>query len=216
MIKGIMPPITTPFEDGEVAYEKLAQNIARWNRTLLSGYVVMGSNGEGVFLTRKEKLKIVEATKKNIGSKKLLIAGTGSDSIKETISLSNDAADHGADYALVLTPSFYKEQMKNAAYVRYFIEVADKIKIPLIIYNVPKFTGLNIEVDAVAKLAEHRNIVGLKNSSENMAHTAEIIGNVPREFSVLVGTASVIVSRSCSGSDRWDTCARKYSTRGMR
>ncbi|MFZ1082172.1 MAG: dihydrodipicolinate synthase family protein [Candidatus Kryptoniota bacterium] len=200
MIKGIMPPITTPFEDGEVAYEKLAQNIARWNRTLLSGYVVMGSNGEGVFLTRKEKLKIVEVTKKNIGSKKLLIAGTGSDSIKETISLSNDAADHGADYALVLTPSFYKEQMKNAAYVRYFIEVADKIKIPLIIYNVPKFTGLSIEVDAVAKLAEHRNIVGLKNSSENMAHTAEIIGNVPRDFSVLVGTASVLYPGLAAGA----------------
>jgi 4-hydroxy-2-oxoglutarate aldolase len=200
MIKGIMPPITTPFEKGEVAYNKLAQNIARWNKTGLSGYVVMGSNGESAFLTREEKLKLIEATKKNIGSGKLLIAGTGSDSIKETISLSNDAADRGADYVLILTPSFYKDQMKSAAFVRYFTEVADKIKVPVIIYNVPKFTGANIEADAVTKLSDHGNIEGLKNSSENTAHTAEIIANVPKDFSVLVGTASVLYPGLAAGA----------------
>ena len=216
MIKGIMPPIATPFEHGEVAYDKLAQNITKWNKTGLSGYVVMGSNGEGVFLTREEKLKLVEATKKNMDTAKLLIAGTGSDSIKETILLSNDAADHGADYVLVLTPSFYKEQMKSAVFIRYFMEAADSIKVPLIIYNVPKFTGVNIEVDAVAKLAEHENIVGVKNSSENMAHTAEIIASVPKDFSVLVGTASVLYPGLAAGSDRRDTRTCEHSARRMR
>ncbi len=200
MIKGIMPPITTPFEHGEVAYDKLAQNIATWNKTGLTGYVVMGSNGESAFLTREEKLKLVEVTKRNLGSGKLIIAGTGSDSIKETILLSNGAADRGADYVLVLTPSFYKDQMKSGAFVRYFTEVADSIKIPLIIYNVPKFTGVNIEVDAVSKLSAHGNIVGLKNSSENVAQTAEILEYVPKDFSVLVGTASVLYPGLAAGA----------------
>lgn len=195
-----MPPITTPFENGEVAYSRLAENLNRWNESGLSGFVVMGSNGESVFLTREEKLKLVEVTKKNIASGKLLIAGTGSDSIKETIDLSNEAAERGADYALVLTPSFYKGQMNSAAFVRYFTEVADRIKIPLIIYNVPKFTGVNIEADAVAELSGHGNIVGLKNSAENAAHMAEIISSVPKDFSVLVGTASVLYPGLAAGA----------------
>lgn len=200
MIKGIMPPITTPFEHGEVAYERLPENIERWNKTGLSGYVVMGSNGESVFLTREEKLKLIEVAKKNLTSGKLLIAGTGTDSIKETINLSNEAAERGADYALVLTPSFYKGQMNSAAFVRYFTEVADRIRIPLIIYNVPKFTGVNIEADAVARLSRHINIAGLKNSAENAAHMAEIIGSVPKDFSVLVGTASVLYPGLAAGA----------------
>lgn len=200
MINGIMPPITTPFEHGEVAYERLPENIERWNKTGLSGYVVMGSNGESVFLTREEKLKLIEVAKKNLTSGKLLIAGTGTDSIKETINLSNEAAERGADYALVLTPSFYKGQMNSAAFVRYFTEVADRIRIPLIIYNVPKFTGVNIEADAVARLSRHINIAGLKNSAENAAHMAEIIGSVPKDFSVLVGTASVLYPGLAAGA----------------
>ena len=114
--------------------------------------------------------------------------------------MSNEAAERGADYALVLTPSFYKGQMNSAAFVRYFTEVADKIRIPLIIYNVPKFTGVNIEADAVAKLAQHKNILGLKNSAENSAHMAEIISFVPKDFSVLVGTASVLYPGLASGA----------------
>lgn len=200
MIKGIMPPVTTPFVNGEVAYDKLTENIKRWNKTGLSGYVVMGSNGESAYLTREEKLKLVETTKRDLASGMVLLAGTGSDSIRETVALSNDTADRGADYALVLTPSFYKGQMNGAAFVRYFTEVADKIKIPLVIYNVPKFTGVDIQADAVSRLAQHGNIVGLKNSSENAAHTAELVSVVPKEFSVLVGTASVLYPGLAAGA----------------
>lgn len=191
-LKGIMPPIATPFINDEVAYDKLAQNFSKWNKTGLSGFVVMGSNGESVFLTRNEKLKLVEEVKKNISNDKLLIAGTGSDSIKETISLSNEAADLGADYVLILTPSFYKSEMKPAAYVKYFFAVADKTKIPVIIYNVPKFTGVDIEAETVGKLAEHKNIVGIKNSSENIRQITEMIDQTPKDFAVIIGTASVL------------------------
>ena len=195
-----MPPVTTPFVNGEVAYDKLAGNIRRWNKTGLSGYVVMGSNGESAFLTRDEKLKVVETVKESLAAGKMLLAGTGSDSIRETVSLSNDAAELGADYALVLTPSFYKGEMNGPAFVRYFTEVADRTRIPLIIYNVPKFTGVDIQAAAVSQLAEHKNIAGLKNSSENAAQTAEIIASVPADFSVLVGTASVLYPGLAAGA----------------
>lgn len=199
-LKGIMPPIATPFINDEVAYDKLAVNFSKWNKTGLNGYVVMGSNGESVFLIRDEKLKLIEEVKKNIPDEKLLIAGTGSDSIRETISLSNDAADRGADFALILTPSFYKSEMKPAAYIKYFFAVADKTKIPVIIYNVPKFTGVDIEAETVAKLSEHKNIVGIKNSSENIRQTTEMIDQTPEEFATIIGTASVLYSGLSAGA----------------
>ena len=200
MIKGIMPPIATPFLNNEVAYNKLKENLARWNKTELSGYVVFGSNGESAYLTRDEKLKLIETVKLNIPAGKHLIAGTGLDSIKETISLTNEAAESGADTALILTPSFYKSQMKHDTFIKYFTEVADNSEIPLLIYNVPKFTGVNIEAETVALLAEHPNIIGIKNSEENVARLSEIINLAPKDFITLVGTASVLYPGLCMGA----------------
>lgn len=192
MLKGIFSPVTTPFVNDEVVYDKLASNIKKWNGTNLAGYVVMGSNGESAFLTRSEKLKIVEEVRRNTPQEKLVIAGTGSDSIRETISLTNNSAKNGADYALVLTPSFFKEKMTDESFVNYFTGVADNADIPVIIYNVPKYTGVNIEPAAVAEISAHKNIVGIKSSSENVAHLCAIIDTTPEDFSVLVGTASVL------------------------
>ena len=200
MIKGIMPPIATPFINNEVAYNKLKENLSRWNKSQLSGYVVFGSNGESAFLTKDEKLKLIETVKLNIQSDKHLIAGTGSDSIKETISLTNEAAENGADTALILTPSFYKSQMKHEAFIKYFTEVADNIKIPLLIYNVPKFTGVSIDAETVAALAEHPYIIGIKNSEENIARLSEIINLTPKDFITIVGTASVLYPGLCMGA----------------
>ncbi|MBI3125013.1 MAG: dihydrodipicolinate synthase family protein [Ignavibacteriales bacterium] len=197
---GIMPPIATPFLNDEIAFDKLAENLSKWNKTELSGYVVMGSNGESVFLTRDEKLKLVEAVKKNISDEKLLIVGTGSDSVRDTISLTNDSAERGADYALILTPSFYKSEMKPAAYVKYFFAVADKTNIPVIIYNVPKFTGVDIEAETVAQLAKHPNIVGIKNSAENLRQTAELVSMTGKSFSTITGTGSVLYTSLTVGA----------------
>jgi 4-hydroxy-2-oxoglutarate aldolase len=199
-LKGIMPPIPTPVIGDEIAYNELKRNFEMWNKAGLTGFVVMGSNGEGVFLTRAEKLKMIESVKNQIGGDKILIAGTGSDSIRETISLTNDAAEPGADFALVLTPSFYKSEMKPAAYIRYFSAVADKTKIPVIIYNVPKFTGVDIEPETVALLALHGNIAGIKNSSENIRQTTEIISQTPAGFAVIIGTASVLYAALTAGA----------------
>ncbi len=200
MIKGIMPPIATPFINNEVAFEKLKENLSRWNKTELSGYVVFGSNGESVYLARDEKLKLIEFVKNNIPDNKNLIAGTGSDSIKETIALTNDAAKYGAETALILTPSFYKGQMKHEAFIKYFTQIADNIKIPLLIYNVPRFTGVSIEAETVAELAEHKNIIGIKNSEENVARLSEIINLTSKDFLTIVGTASVLYPGLCMGA----------------
>ncbi len=197
---GIMPPIATPFVNDEIAFDKLISNIERWNNSEISGYVVLGSNGESVFLTHDEKLKLIESVKKVTDENKLTIAGTGSDSIRETISLTNKSAEIGADYAIILTPSYYKTEIKSIVLIKYFEAIADASKIPILIYNVPKFTGIDVSIDVVAKLSEHPNIVGIKNSTENIRQTIEFIKNTTPGFNVFVGTASLLFSGLTTGA----------------
>jgi 4-hydroxy-2-oxoglutarate aldolase len=199
----ILPPLSTPFEKDEVSIKLLSDNIKKYNEFELGGYVALGSNGESVFLTESEKLEIIQTVREQASSDKIVIAGTGSDSIKSTISLTNEAAKLGADFALIITPSFFKNEMKNDAFILYYSEVADKVKIPVIIYNVPKFTNVNIEVDAVAELSHHENIIGIKNSSEVISQTEQFVSNSSKDFKVLVGTASVLfpglIVEACGG-----------------
>ena len=200
MFKGIFPPITTPFQDDKVAYDKLAENINKYNTKNLAGYVVFGSNGESVFLSKEEKLKMISTVREHTIAEKKIIAGTGLESIKETISLSNEAAKNGADYALIITPSFFKSAMNHDAFMEYYSIVADSISIPVIIYNVTKFTNVNLEVETLTELAEHSNIVGLKNSTENIAQLSESIYKTPKDFFTLAGTGSVLLSALSSGA----------------
>jgi len=125
-------------------------------------------------------------------TKKILIAGTGLDSIKETISLTNEAAEKGADYALIITPSFFKSEMKHHTFLNYYTKVAESVMIPVIIYNVPKFTNVNIEPETIIELSQHPNIAGLKDSTETVSRISEIVSTVPSSFKVIVGTASVL------------------------
>lgn len=189
-LKGIYPPLATPFIEDKLALDKLLRNLRKYERRELSGYVLFGSNGESAFLTKEEKLQIISSVREH--TKKTLIAGTGSDSIKETISLTNEAAEKGADIALIITPSFFKSEMKHHTFINYYTAVAESVMIPVIIYNVPKFTNINIEPETVKKLAEHPNIIGLKDSTENTSRISEIVASVPESFKVLVGTASAL------------------------
>ncbi len=200
-LKGIISPIATPFIDDEVAFDKLKNNIENSNKRNLSGYVVLGSNGESVFLTREEKIKIIAFVREHASPGTVVIAGTGTDSIKETISLTNDAAENGAEYALIITPSFFKTDMEHSTFINYYLAVADSVKIPVIIYNVPKFTNVNIHPDTVAELSEHNNIVGIKNSSEDIELTAKFISNTPAEFHTFVGTGSVLLQGLKDGAN---------------
>jgi 4-hydroxy-2-oxoglutarate aldolase len=170
-LKGIIPPITSPFIDDEIAFDKLKSNIEKLNKMNIAGYVILGSNGESVFLTREEKIRIIAYVREHASQGKVVIAGTGTDSIKETISLTNDAAKNGTDYALIIT------------------------------YNVPKFTNVNIHPDTVAELSENNNIVGIKNSSENTELTAKFILGTPNDFHTFVGTGSVLLQGLKDGAD---------------
>lgn len=197
-LKGIYPPLITPFVDDELAIDKLQRNIRKYERRELSGYVLFGSNGESAFLTKEEKLQIIASVREH--TKKTLIAGTGLDSIKDTIRLTNEAAEKGADYALIITPSFFKSEMKHHTFLNYYTKVARSVMIPVIIYNVPKFTNVNIEPETIFELAMHPNIVGLKDSTENTSRISEIVATVPESFKVIVGTASVLYPGLTAGA----------------
>jgi 4-hydroxy-2-oxoglutarate aldolase len=200
-LKGVLPPIPTPFrEDGEVAYDKLAANLERWNRTDLSGYLVTGSNGEFAALTEHEKLRIWEVARKHIPAQKRFLAGTGCETTRETISLTKQAASAGAEAALVVTPWYNKGAMKSRELVAHFTAVADAAPIPILLYNVPQFTGVTLGSDAVAKLAEHPNIIGMKDSAGAMEMFAEYIRVTPPSFQLFIGSALSFYVALCLGA----------------
>jgi len=191
-LNGIFPPIPTPFVDDDVAYDKLASNIEKWSQSGLKGLVVMGSNGEYVYLSEDEKRTLVEKTVQMTPEHMLVIAGTGCESTQETIELTRDCADRGAHAALVVTPHYYSGRMNEAAMLAYFTAVADQSPIPILLYNVPKFTHVNMTFRLVSQLSSHPNIVGIKDSTGNVIQLGEFANNVGPDFSLLVGTAGAL------------------------
>jgi len=199
-LNGIMPPITTPFENGDVALDRLKENLRRWNQTDLSGYLVLGSNGEAVSLNEREKLSVVEASRTVIPSSKIMLVGTGLESTRETSRFTNQVAQMGADYALVITPSYFKASLKPEILYEYFVAVAESSRIGILVYNVPKFTGINMEPELVARLSEHPNIIGIKDSSGNIGQLSEIVYLCQKEFAVFTGSAPVLFPALCVGA----------------
>jgi len=193
-LHGIFPPITTPFSAGKVAHDKMASNVEKWNRTGLKGYVVLGSNGEYVCLSEEEKRAVVDTVVQAAADEMLIIAGTGCESTTETLRLTEDCAKLGAHAALVVTPHYYAGRMKEAALIKHFSELADHSPIPILIYNVPKFTHINMAAEFVARLSKHPNIIGIKDSSGNVIQLGELLNGVAKDFSVMVGTAGVLFS----------------------
>ena len=193
-LQGIYPPITTPFDhNGEIYKSKLTHNVESWNRTGLAGYVVCGSTGESVMLTPEEKLLCWEIVAKAAAPEKLLMAGTGVESVRETVSLTNAAAEMGYKAAMVRTPHYYKNLLNRVdAQVLYFRCVADQTKIPLMIYNWPQATGVDIAPEAVAILSEHPNIIAIKESSGSLEKVMQMIREVKPGFQVLVGSAPTL------------------------
>ena len=169
-LQGIFPPVTTPFDHaGNIYVSKVQHNVEKWNRTALSGYVVMGSTGESVMLTTEEKIAMWEMVAKHAAPEKLLIAGTGMESVRETVALTNRAAELGYKAAMVRTPHYYKNLVNRAdAQTLYYRAVADQSRIPLIIYNWPQATGVDIPVEAVVAISEHPNVIAIKESSGNL------------------------------------------------
>ncbi len=192
-LRGIFPPIATPFrEDGDLAPERLKENLERLAAKDLAGFVVLGSNGEYVLLSEREKLQVLEVARGAIPRNKLMIAGTGTDSTRQTIEMTRQAADLGADMAIVVTPSYYKGQMTSAALKHHYLAVAEASPIPVLIYNVTMYTGIDIDVDTLAALSDHPNIVGMKESNPNIVKLADTLRRSGADFVVLAGSASFI------------------------
>jgi 4-hydroxy-2-oxoglutarate aldolase len=192
-LDGVFPPLTTPFApDGSVALPRLRENIARYNKTRLRGYVVNGSTSESVLLRWEEVYRVWEAARDAAAPGRILIAGTAAESTPETIEHTNRAASLGYDFALVRTPSFYKPAMSEDALASHYLRVADAARIPILIYSVPIFTHITVEAPLVARLAKHPNIVGMKDSSGNVEGVAATIAATPKTFQTLVGSSGTL------------------------
>ncbi len=193
-LKGIFPPLTTPFDSkGNIFLEKLSSNIKKISNYDLRGFLVLGSNGEFPLLSIEEKMGIIEEARKCIPKEKLLLAGTGCQSTRETIDLTIASASTGADAALVLNPFFYKGLMNRGALIEFYQKLADASPIPIIIYNMPANSGIDLDAELIIELSKHPNIVGLKDSGGNLVKMAEILDKVGDDFTLLSGSAGLLL-----------------------
>jgi 4-hydroxy-2-oxoglutarate aldolase len=200
-LAGVYPPIATPFDArGQLDAAAMAFNIARWEQTGLHGYCVAGSNGESVLLTDEEVCQAVRLVRQAAAPEKTVIAGTGRESTAATIRLTQAVAEAGAQVALVMTPSFYGSEMGPSPMLRHYEAVADASPIPVMVYNVPKFTNLNIAPATVARLAAHANIVGIKDSAGNIGQIIDLLRLCPPDFEVLVGNGPAFLSGMAVGA----------------
>src|SRR6202161_4590679 len=176
LLHGILPPITTPFyPDGNVYFKKLESNVERYSRTPVAGIVVLGSTGEAIMLSDQERRDVLKCARAATAPNKVLVAGTASESAIETLRLTEYAAELGYDVAMVRTPHFYKKQMQSANLLAFYRTVADRSPLPVIIYNFPQVTGYDIPADLVVELAEHPNLIGIKESSGDVEKVREMV-----------------------------------------
>jgi 4-hydroxy-2-oxoglutarate aldolase len=191
---GVFPPLTTPFSGDEVDTGKFKENIKKYNRFDLAGYAILGSTGENVFLSDEESLKLVEAAKEAALPGHKIIVGTARESTKATLEFSNKMATLGANAALVRTPSYYKPRMSRDVLKRHYVTLADSARLPIIIYHFPQLTGISVESELVLELAGHPNIIGIKDSSGNLALLGEVVPQVKPSFCFLIGSGSVFLA----------------------
>ncbi len=201
-IEGVFPPVTTPFDDnGCISHDHLTENINRWNETDISGYLILGSNSEFIFLNEEEKLEIVKTSRATIPPSKKMLVGTGLECTKGTIEFTRRAADCGADVAVVITPHFFKSNMSHEAFMKHYLMIAESSHIPVLLYNDPSYTELNMEARTASKLSSHENIIGIKDSSGNVEQLSEVISLTgEKDFSVLTGSSIVLYPSMCVGA----------------
>jgi len=193
-LKGCFPPIPTPFDArGRVDRDHLASNLEKWLKTPLSGFAVLGSNGEAVLMKDTEKIETWKTAGEVIGSDRLFLAGTGCESSAETLELTEKAAGLGANAAMIVTPHYYKPRMDRRALVTHYTMIADRSPIPIILYNVPAFTGIDLSAEIIIELAGHPGIVGLKESSGNVGKIGQIVDRVGNTFQVLAGSGNFLL-----------------------
>lgn len=176
LLHGIFPPITTPFyPDGNVYFKKLEANVERYSKTPVAGIVVLGSTGEAIMLSDEERREVLKTARAASANHKVLVAGTGLESAVETLKLTEYSAGLGYDVAMVRTPHYYKGQMKPANMLAFYRTVADRSPLPVIIYNFPQATGYDVPAEVVIELADHPNLIGIKESSGDVEKVRKMV-----------------------------------------
>jgi 4-hydroxy-2-oxoglutarate aldolase len=197
-LSGIAAPISTPFVNGDIAYDRLRSNVQKYSKTALAGFFALGSNGESMFLTESEKLKVLEVVLKEKADHQIVMAGAGYESTRQTISFSNQVAEMGAEFVSILTPSYFKRRLTDEAMIGYYTEVADAVPIPVIAYNAPGFTGMTLAPKVVEVISCHPNVIGLKDTSKgNMSTYLSVADN---DFDILSGTVSTLFESMLLGA----------------
>ncbi|HJO34356.1 MAG TPA: dihydrodipicolinate synthase family protein [Anaerolineales bacterium] len=200
-LAGIFPAVPTPFNAaGGVDSDRLRSNLECLNAEPLSGYLLQGSNGEFVLLDANERVDVVRAARAAISAERLLIAGSGMESTLATMALTNRMAEAGADVALVVTPHYFKGAMTAAALEKHYRHVAAAAPLPIMLYNVPVFTGIDLPVETVVNLATHANIIGIKDSSGNVGKLGLMVRETPDDFQVLTGSGSTFLPSLAVGA----------------
>lgn len=176
LLEGIFPPITTPFHaDGRPQWHNLERNVERYSRTPVAGLVLMGSTGEAVMLSDDESRELLKVASSAAAPDKVLIAGVGRESVVETLRLADDAAERGCDVALVRTPHFYRPQMRATEMLNFYRMVADRSPLPVLLYSVPVYTNYDLPIDVAVELADHPNIIGIKDSSGDVPRIRQLV-----------------------------------------
>lgn len=199
-LRGIFPPVPTPFHDDEIDFRAFAQNVRRWMGTTLQGLVVLGSNGEAPYIDDDEATRLVATAREHVAADRRLIVGAGRESTRATIAAVRAAAGAGADAVLVRTPFYFKNQMTAEVFTRHYTAVADASPVPVLLYDVPAFTGVTLPVGVVAKLAGHPNVVGVKESAPDIGLVSDFVASTPADFQVLVGSAPTMYAAFAVGA----------------
>lgn len=202
VLGGIYPPLPTFFDEREqLDLATLQRHIQRIGHSGIAGYVVMGSNGEAVHLSSDERRQVMETARNIAGVDAQILAGCGEQSTIVTIANCRQAAQSGADFALVLPPFYYKGRMNNVALLAHYRTIADYSPIPVVIYNMPaSAAGLDIDAATIIALAQHPNIVGVKDSAGNMAKLSRVVGTVAPQFRVFAGSAGYLLPALAVGA----------------
>jgi 4-hydroxy-2-oxoglutarate aldolase len=201
-LMGVFAPITTPFDEkGEVAYNKLVDNMKFYAKSGLKGYLALGSNGENKSLTTEEKTKVLDTIIKHKGTNQFVMAGCIFESTKETIEFAKIAEGLGSDFITLLPPSYFKKEMTDGVLLRYFSDVANNVKKPCLVYNAPQFCGGTVlSVSLIKDLAKHPNIIGVKDSS-NAANIESYLFAVRDSFNVIPGSANFFMNALFMGAN---------------
>jgi 4-hydroxy-tetrahydrodipicolinate synthase len=200
-LQGILLPTTTPFDlNQNVDLDGLRANLEKWSNSGITGFVLLGSTGERVHLDEQEYVALIEVARRTVSSNHAFIVGAGQQSTRGTISEIKRAAAAGADAVLVITPSFYRSAITQETLVKHYTELADVSSVPVILYSMPALTGIKIESATIAGLSDHQNIIGVKDSSNDVEGFKQTVDLCPKEFAVMTGNGTILLDALRAGA----------------